>query len=103
MYTHHQNSKSIHAEVDALKYYYPKQKDLRKGICLVSLRFSRDGTLRNAKPCRNCVKFMKTITKKRGYNINYVIYSTEEGFVKISLRDLILSVDDCYVSSGSKK
>lgn len=97
----HKNSKSIHAEVSAISSYSPGPKEIRKGVCLVSLRFSKDGSLRNAKPCQNCVKFINKLNNARGYSIHYIIYSTEEGLVKISLKDLVMSIGKCYVSSGT--
>ena len=97
----YKNSKSIHAEVSAINAYSPGAKEIRKGVCLVSLRFSRDGTARNAKPCQNCVKYINKISRARGYNISYILYSTEEEIIKISLKDLVDSIDTCYISSGT--
>ena len=101
MCNNQRNSKSIHAEVAAVSSYSPSPKDIRKGVCLVSLRFSRDGHLRDAKPCRNCVKFIDKINRARSYSISYIIYSTNDGLVKISLRELVESIDKCYKSSGT--
>ena len=99
---HHKNSRSIHAEVAAVQSYSPDAKEMRRGVCLASLRFTKDGILRNAKPCRYCVRYMKKVSKARGYVISFVIYSTDEGLVKISLKELVRSIKCCYISSGTK-
>ena len=52
---------SVHAEVDALARFNARRrghvfpsKEMQRGICVLSLRVSREGHIRLAKPCRDC-------------------------------------------------
>ena len=95
--------KSIHAEVCAINKLKKSKKKKGNNVCLVSLRFSNDGTMRNAKPCRDCVKYVYKASIIKGYNIKYVIYSTEIRLVKVDFKTLINNLDQCYISSGTIK
>lgn len=95
-------SKSIHAEINAVSKLNNSTKSSGNNICLVSLRFSKNGELRNAKPCRNCVKNTYKLAKKKGYLIKTVIYSMDGELIKVRFDTLLDNLEECYMSSGTK-
>ena len=82
--------KTRHAEVDVIEKIKPlysgkeknkckKVKNLKKLNMLV-LRTNKKGScLMNAKPCENCLKYMKNIYRK-GYKIQKIYYTDENGY-----------------------
>lgn len=76
---------TIHAEVDAmLKLPYQKKTKRMKQINLAVFTTNRDGTiLRMSKCCRNCLKSIDVIAKKKNYRVNRIYYIDEEGMLKI--------------------
>lgn len=64
------NKDERHAEVAALnKLWWSK----RKGTTVVSVRYTRSGTMAMAKPCPNCEKYL------RENGVKTVYYSTDDG------------------------
>lgn len=73
---------TIHAEVDAM-LKLPYQKKIKR-INLAVFTTNRDGTiLRMSKCCRNCLKSIDVIAKKKNYIVNRIYYIDEEGLLKI--------------------
>ncbi len=66
------NYNQTHAEVAALKKLWPSK---RRGTTVVSLRFSKDGALKDATPCKNCWLFMVEagVTKVYASNASGII------------------------------
>lgn len=64
------NHGEIHAEVAALNKLWPSE---RKGTKVVSIRMSKGGNLRLAKPCPDCEAYM------RENGVKLVVYSDNEG------------------------
>jgi hypothetical protein len=65
----------IHSEVDAyFKFAFEIRKSNRFEV--LNLRLSRDGQLRNSKPCKCCNHFLKAV------GATDVYYSTDAGIVK---------------------
>ena len=76
---------SMHAEVSVLHTYNNIIKNNNKKIKeLFVLRYSRCGSLRNSKPCRNCCQTMFN------HNVKSVIYSEDNGtLTKTKVKDLL--------------
>jgi cytidine deaminase len=59
--------------------------------CIVVVRYGKDGTLRNSRPCNHCLEVMKF------YKIKKIHYSTDEGTVLTEKPHEMIST---HVSSG---
>lgn len=70
------NTPEDHAEVRALNNMFTYGLEDMDHLTLLSIRLSRQGLLRNAKPCINCVKYM------REHGVKTVLYSTETGEIE---------------------
>jgi len=73
---------SLHAEVDALRQLrYQKRRG--RGCTVVVARFRADGSYGLAKPCANCIEFMKS------EGVSDVAWTTTRGTIEIqSLREI---------------
>ena len=80
----------IHAEHDAIAKLCPLKKKKRlKPINILVIRLSSKNKLQSSKPCGNCLEIMKTLPIKKGYKIQNVYYSDNEGnIIKQSLTNL---------------
>ena len=82
----------VHAEIDAINKLpiirnKPKHKYKRINLCIT--RLSIAGRMLNSKPCNDCIKKMKYLTKIKGYQLKYIYYSNEYGnIVKTCLSQL---------------
>jgi len=84
------NTPGIHAEEDALSKLMPlKYKKRLEPINLLVIRLSSKNKLQSSKPCSNCIKLLSIIPKKKGYKIENVYYSDENGdIIKTNLQTL---------------
>ena len=84
--------KTRHAEVDVIEKIKPlycgrernkckKVNNLKKLNMLVFRTNKKGECLMNAKPCQNCLNYMKNINKK-GYKIQKIYYTNEEGYIE---------------------
>ena len=74
------NTPGIHAEEDALSKLMPlKYKKRLEPINLLVIRLSSKNKLQSSKPCSNCIKLLSIIPKKKGYKIENIYYSDENG------------------------
>lgn len=64
------NFNKVHAEVRALECLWPS---MRKGTKVYSIRFRKDGTFGNAKPCPKCEEYL------RQNGVKTVFYTNTEG------------------------
>jgi len=73
---------SLHAEVDALRQLrYQKRRG--RGCTVIVARFRADGSYGLAKPCANCIEFMKS------EGVSDVAWTTTRGTIEIqSLREI---------------
>jgi hypothetical protein len=80
----------IHAEHDALNKLQPlKCKRRLVSINILVIRLSMKNTLQSSKPCNNCIETMKKLPTKKGYKIQNIYYSDNEGnIIKTSLQNL---------------
>uniref|UniRef100_A0A6C0IAY0 Uncharacterized protein n=1 Tax=viral metagenome TaxID=1070528 RepID=A0A6C0IAY0_9ZZZZ len=89
---------STHAEMDVLHkllkdYTQQPFKDVikLKNCCIIVARVTKDGTIRNSRPCNNCLDMMSK------YNIKNIIYSTDDGFFIV---DKPQNMEKLHSSSG---
>ena len=84
------NTPGIHAEEDALSKLMPlKYKKRLEPINLLVIRLSSKNKLQSSKPCSNCIKLLSIIPKKKGYKIDNIYYSDENGdIIKTNLQTL---------------
>ena len=81
---------STHAEMDVI------HRALRMGFLIdrctiVVIRFGRDGSLKNSRPCNHCLESIKF------YRIKKIMYSTDEGTIKVEKPG---DMEPLHVSSG---
>ena len=89
---------STHAEMDVLykvlknngNLPFKNMVDLSDYIIVV-VRFGKDGTLKNSRPCNNC---LDTMVK---YRIKKIMYSNDDGTV---ISEKPETMELCHVSSG---
>ena len=83
---------STHAEMDVI-YKVLKNSGTKKQLnkyTVVVVRVGRNGTIKNSRPCNQCLELMTR------YNIKKVVYSTETSFEVCKPRDM----EEHHVSSG---
>jgi cytidine deaminase len=82
----------IHAECDAILKLRPlKNKKKLQSINLLVIRLSSKNKIQSSKPCNNCIETMKILPQKKGYKIENIYYSNEEGnIIKTNLKKLDL-------------
>jgi cytidine deaminase len=80
----------IHAECDALSKLMPlKNKKKLEIINLLVIRVSSKNKIQSSKPCNNCIEAMQKIPEKKGYKIENIYYSDENGnIIKTNLKKL---------------
>lgn len=80
----------IHAECDALSKLMPlKNKKKLENINLLVIRVSSKNKIQSSKPCNNCIEAMQKIPEKKGYKIENIYYSDENGnIIKTNLKKL---------------
>ena len=82
---------TIHAEHDAI-LRLPSIKNKKKPvkINLLVIRFLKTYKLANSKPCLNCIHNMVELPKKRGYKIEDIYYSENDGtIIKTNINKLL--------------
>jgi cytidine deaminase len=80
----------IHAEHSALLKLKPlKCKKKLVSINMLVVRLSKQNRLQESKPCFNCIQNMSVIPQQKGYKINNIYYSDNDGaIVKTTLNKL---------------
>tara|TARA_B110000285_G_scaffold173634_1_gene194593 strand:+ start:2042 stop:2605 length:564 start_codon:yes stop_codon:yes gene_type:complete len=80
----------IHAECDAILKLVPlKYKKRLQPINLIIIRLSTKNKMQSSKPCHNCIQTMKFLPPKKGYKIENIHYSDNEGnIIRTSLDKL---------------
>ena len=94
------NISSTHAEMDAINKIKHK-KNNPSSVDLLVIKFSKQGILKESKPCFHCLKYMK----KSGVNIENIYCSSSLGEIdKYKFNDLYESSrKGGYVSYGMRK
>ena len=80
----------IHAEHNALTKLKPiKYKKKLEQINILVIRVSKTNKIQSSKPCNNCIRIMELIPERKGYKIQNIYYSNEEGnIIKTTLNIL---------------
>jgi deoxycytidylate deaminase len=81
---------STHAEMDVIHKALRNKMELNNCTIAV-LRFARDGSLRNSRPCNHCLESMKF------YRIKKIMYSTDDGTIKSERPE---DMEHLHISSG---
>ena len=97
------NGISIHAEDDAIRRLLINKKGLKiktlESVNLLVIRTTRNGLLCSSIPCIHCIKKISDDPIHKGYKINKIYYSNENGNIEAtSLLNLVLS-NKCHISS----
>jgi len=99
--------KTIHAEYDAIKKLKQRDSNSIKKINMLVIKTSITGKLGNSKPCLNCILDIINLTPKKGYRVDKLYYSDENGSIqKVKLNKLIklghFHVSSFYKNHGFK-
>ncbi len=80
----------IHAEHNALTKLKPLRiKKKLETINILVIRLSKTNRIQSSKPCDNCIKMMNIIPEKKGYKIQNIYYSDNDGnIIKTTLNNL---------------
>lgn len=79
----------IHAEYDAISKLKPLKTNKLKRIDIIIVKIKLSGTLGISKPCEQCIKMLLYLPPKKGYKINKILYSDNEGkIIKTTLAKL---------------
>tara|TARA_Y100000389_G_C17450756_1_gene514621 strand:+ start:514 stop:792 length:279 start_codon:yes stop_codon:yes gene_type:complete len=71
---------SIHAEVNAINKLPINNK--RKKVNVFVFRTNKSGkVLTMAKPCDNCIKYIKQNLRIKGYRLNNIFYTDFNGYI----------------------
>jgi hypothetical protein len=90
---------SIHAEEDVINKLKPKKRSNLISVDMLVIKVKRDGTLSNSLPCVHCLRTIADMPVVKGYKINKVYYSNDNGDIECQkLHDLINS-NNLHVSS----
>ena len=75
--------KTRHAEVDALQKLKANTKPRLKKLDLIVFRTNKKGNkLMMAKPCSCCLQYYKRNLHKKGYKLNKIYYTDENGKIQ---------------------
>ena len=80
----------IHAEYDAIRKLVPLRRNKRLvNVDMLVIRVSGKNKLQSSKPCAICIKTMKELPTKLGYNIKNIFYSNDDGIIiKTTINEL---------------
>lgn len=95
------DGKTIHAECDAIRKLPSRKNKSIKRINMLVIRTSKTGKLSMSKPCYNCIIKMMNDAPKKGYKIEWIYYTNDEGIV-IKEKLVNLSQGDFHFSSYYK-
>ena len=71
---------SIHAELDAINKLKPlKNKKRLKSINLLVVRLNMSKQVIMSKPCQRCIMMLETFPMTKGYKVNKIYYSDDNG------------------------
>lgn len=73
--------KTIHAEKKAILGLKNRNTKKLKKVNLLVIKTSKTHKLGNSKPCYHCLMDMKNLCPQKGYKINNIYYSDENGII----------------------
>ena len=90
---------SIHAELSMiLKIHNTKSIRRKRTIDILVVNFSKDGILKNSKPCYNCLLNLKKYSKKKNITISKIYYSDGISNIVCSNLFTLLNSDEKHVT-----
>ena len=89
-----QNIPTRHSEIDFIGKVY-KWRNVPKKFDILVVKITKNGSLKNSKPCIHCLKYLK----KSKLNINKVYYSTDKEIVCENLVD----ITNDYITTGIRR
>ena len=93
---------TTHAEIDAINHLPPQpNKHKLIKIDLLVIRTTNHANIRMSKPCYHCIIQMHTLPQKKGYLINNIYYSNENGIINKTTLPKIIK-EDIYISRGNR-
>lgn len=96
-------SRTIHAEADAIQKL-PLIRGCKKlqpiHICVI--KTTRTGKLGNSKPCVHCIQQMIHVTPKKGYKIEWIYYSKNDGTIERCKLSKFMASQSLFISSFYK-
>lgn len=86
-YNINKNNDTIHAEVDCIQNLkISKEKILKKKLKKIDLFVFRTNPKGNklmmAKPCSNCLDYIRKNIQKKGYKLNRIYFTNEDGLLE---------------------
>ena len=83
---------STHAEMDVIHKALRNNLDIDLSNCTIAvIRFAKDGSLKNSRPCNHCLESMIK------YRIKKIMYSTDDGTIKSEKPN---DMEQLHISSG---
>ena len=84
------NTAGIHAEADAISKLLPlRNKKKLENINILVIRISPTNKIQSSKPCEHCIRMLKILPRRRGYQIQDIYYSNTYGeIIKTTLEKL---------------
>jgi len=90
---------SIHAEADAINNLQTNKRRNLISVDILVIKVRRDGKLSNSSPCVHCLKHIVDIPSTKGYKVNKVYFSNNQGEIEChKLADLVNS-EQLHISS----
>ena len=88
---------SCHAEQNALLKLKNRNTKKLTSINLLVIRTTLNGIIGNSKPCAHCLAIMCTLPQKKGYKINNIFYTDQNGTIEKKKLGELLN-DDLHIS-----
>lgn len=78
-----------HAEMDLVRRLNKFKPSRKTTIDIIVINITKEGKLKNSKPCEKCIECMVDFCKKTKYHIRHIYYSKIDGTIgKTSLKSL---------------
>lgn len=80
-----------------------QNKKKKQNINFIVINITKNGNIKNSKPCFKCIEYMMMLDEYTNYKINYVYYSSQDNIIKkVKLKDLDME-ENKHVSSRFKR
>ena len=89
--------KSCHAEHEAINRLKNRNTKQLMGINIYVLRTTLTGSIGMSKPCAHCLAIMCSLPQKKGYKINNIFYTDQNGNIEKKKLGELLN-DDLHIS-----
>lgn len=88
-----------HAEENAIRKLpvLPRKKHLKK-VDLLVIRTSKTGVLGSSKPCIHCLMLLQTKLPEKGYKIQNIFYTNQQGDIREETLKSLLEDENMHMS-----